>query len=306
MPKQFSKVERLYILPTGHGYAVLALNVIFILVAASSGNNAVYILGFVMFAVYLLAMLATHFNLRALEIELVDINDGFAGESAHVTLALTNPSAKPRFLVMTQFRVDPRALHSVKDELPPKARTLVNVNLTRNERGVFSLPALQISSVYPLGLFRTWTRIHLAATFFIYPRREEFISLATTDTGEGTGDFRGGSQDTQHEDFREHKRYEAGESHLHVDWKAFARRGELLTKRFETSAPRHFILEWHRVSHLGLESALSQLSQWIEELRHTDMSFEMRLPGVALAPGRGWNHGQICLRELARYKGNEA
>jgi uncharacterized protein (DUF58 family) len=321
----FQRTERLYILPTGHGYAVLGLNVIFILVAAASGNNAVYILGFAMFGVYLLGMLATHFNVRALDLELVDVNDGFAGEAAGVTIAFSNPSRKPRHLIGARFRQGNRfrpgflrawlpkaaaaplqAVEALKQELAPNARTLVRIELVKDDRGVYQLPRLEVSSVYPLGLFRCWTVLQFTSTFFIYPRRQGALVMATQEAGKGSGDFRGGQQDTQHEDFREHKRYETGESQHHVDWKAFARSGTMLTKRYETSAPRHFILDWNKISHLGTEQALSQLSLWIEELRGTDMSFEMRLPGVAVQAGRGWNHGQSCLRELAKFKVSEA
>lgn len=300
------KIERLYIVPTSHGLAVLGLNVIFILVGAASGNNAVYILAFVMFGVYLLAMVSTHVNLKALEIELVDAGDGFAGEAAQVTFAVNNPSAKPRFMLNAVFRPARSGLATLQEEILMKGRTLVNVSLMKDTRGVYPLPPIRISSVYPLGLFRVWTTIHLPSNFYVYPKRSGSLELGTSDAGQGGGDHRGGNRDTQHEDFKEHKRYEIGESHHHVDWKAFARSGEMLTKRYETAAPRHFVLDWKRVAHLGIESGLSQLAKWIEELRKSDLSFEVRLPGVIVESGRGWAHGRKCLRELARFKGEAA
>lgn len=300
------KIDRLYILPTSHGLAVLALNVIFVLVGAASGNNSVYIMAFVMFGVYLLAMVATTVNLKALEVELVDAGDGFAGEAAKITFAIHNPSSKARFMLKAIFRPAKLSLPTLQEEIITKGRTLISVSLVKDTRGVYILPPVQLSSVYPLGLFRTWVNVHLPVNFYVYPKRIGSIELGMSDAGTGGGDFRGGNTDTRHEDFREHKRYETGESHHHVDWKAFARGGEMLTKRYETSAPRHFILDWKRVAHLGTEAGLSQMAKWIEDLRKQDISFEVRLPGIHVVPGSGWGHGQDALRELAKFRGEAA
>jgi len=297
------KVERLYIVPTSHGLAVLGLNLIFILVAAASGNNSVYILAFIMFGVYLLAMVATHVNLKSLEVELVEAGDGFVGEAARMTFALRNPSVKSRFMIRAAFKSSKVSAEALQEEILMNAKTLVSVSLVKNARGVYMLPPLQLSSVYPIGLFRAWTTIKVESQFFVYPKREGTRGLDLGGIAKGSGNSRGGQMDTQHEDFREHKRYELGESHHHVDWKAFARSGNLLTKRYETSAPEHFVLDWKSVAHLGTEPGLSQMSQWIEELRKGNMSFEIRLPGVAIGGGHGWAHGQECLRELAKFKG---
>lgn len=297
------KLDRLFIVPTSHGLSVLMLNVIFILVAAASGNNSVYILAFIMFGVYLLAMVATHVNLKALEVELVEAGDGFVGEAAKITFAIRNPSVKPRFMIRAVFRSTKSSTPALQEELMTKAKTLFYVSLVKDARGVYKLPAIQFSSVYPIGLFRAWATIKLDTNFFVYPKREGTLALGLGGVGKGSGSSSGGQMDTRHEDFREHKRYEVGESHHHVDWKAYARTGNLLTKRYETSAPQHFVLDWKMVAHLGTEPGLSQMAIWVEELRNGDLSFEIRLPGISIGAGRGWAHGQECLRQLAKFKG---
>lgn len=300
------KIERLYILPTSHGLVVLVLNTILILVAASSGNNSVYTLGFVMFGVYLLTMIATHINLKNLSVEVVEVIDGYAGEAAQVVLSFDNSNHKTRFLIRARFRDQADFTAVVKEEVLSNSRGLLTVSLVKDLRGVYPLPSMQISSIYPMGLFRTWVNLSFKENIFIYPKRHGQLALSAADAGVGHGVHRGGRLDSQHEDFREHKRYEQGESHHHVDWKAYARSREMLTKRYETAAPLHYNLDFRRLIHLGTELALSQLAQWIEDLQNQESSFELHLPGQQIPSGRGRQHGQMALRELAKFKGGAA
>lgn len=297
------KIDRIYIVPTRHGLAYLGVFIVMILVAAGTGNNLIYGLAFVLFAIFFLAMIATHRNLKALEVELLDCEDGFANEIAKVRLTLANPARRPRFLIQSRTRKFSVAEKSEVQELASGARIVVEVPLVIGQRGEYPIPQVQVSTIYPLGLFVAWTNLKLEGHLFVFPKREGKRRLQPHDNGEGAGDLRGRWAETQHEDFREHTRYQSGESHHHVDWKAFARRGQMLTKRYEATSPEHFVLEWQSVLNLGREPALSQMSEWLATLQNGDHSFEMRLPGMNSGRGRGRTHARQCLRALARFPG---
>jgi len=300
------EINRIYILPTRHGFSFFGVVLVMILVGSATGNNLIYSLAFVLFGVFVLTMIATHRNLKKLEVELVQCEDGFAGEGTKIKIAVHNRSEKARFLIQSRAKAHAARQMSLLNEVPPRGRQVVEIPLIIDRRGVYSVPALQIGTFYPLGLFWSWTVLRFDGSIYVYPRRMGDRYLEANWFGEGNGANRGQWAETQHEDFREHTRYLEGESQHHVDWKAFARRGELLTKRYEMKSPQHFVLEWSRVAPLGAEVGLSQLAQWVDELREGDNSFELILPGESIGQGRGWQHGQECLRALARFRAEAA
>ncbi|MGE0763174.1 MAG: DUF58 domain-containing protein [Bdellovibrionales bacterium] len=296
------RLKRIYIVPTMHGVAFLGLIVVVILVGAASGNNLVYGLAFTLFAVYMLSMISTNANLKSLDFELLESEDSHAGETGNLSLVLINNSRKARFLVRGKLRRgSTNKLGALVQELPSDSRSVLRIPLRFEKRGVYDLPILQFSTVYPMGLFSAWANIRPQGKYFVYPKRAGGMTLETGRQGVGGAGQGGRGRETQHEDFREHSRYQVGESQHQVDWKVFARHGEMLSKRYDNSVPHHFILSWQQVAHLPREEGLSQLAQWVADLRQSENSFELHLPSGHVGRGRGHHHGQHCLRELARW-----
>lgn len=294
-------IKRVYILPTIHGVAFLGLIVVMILVAAASGNNLVYGLAFTLFAVFMLVMINTNANLKGLEVEVADNQEAFARETSSLQLVLINNKGRSRFLIRGQARKIGVGDGDVTGEVQPGGRAIVQVPLRFETRGVFSHVQLNISTVYPLGLFRAWTSLNLKGPFFIYPERKGDANLPLKQQGQFQGEGRAEGMDSNPEDFREHSRYINGESQHRVDWKAYARHGEMLSKRYGQASPRHVVLDWKLVQHMGLEAALSQLAFWISALQDTPNSFELRLPEAHLKSGQGERHARLCLRRLAEF-----
>jgi uncharacterized protein (DUF58 family) len=293
-------MQRLYILPTRHGFVFLAIIILMILVAASSGNNLIYMLGFCLLSIYMFAMVLTNLNLKGLEFEIIEVSDGFAGEAAHVRIGVSNRENRPRYFLETKWKISKTIeVNTIK----PKGQTIITQVLKIDARGVYELPPLRVSTIYPLGLFRAWSVLRLKTSVYIYPQRKGERQLRATSALIGSGPQSANQFFDQHDDFREHSRFQLGESHNHVDWKAFARRGELLTKKYQTNSPHHFVLNWQSVSDLGMEDGLCQLAHWLEDLRTGDQSFEMRLPDCQIGSGKGFKHGETCLRELAKFTG---
>lgn len=302
MAGESHELNRIYIIPTRHGLSFFGLVVVMILVGSATANNLIYALAFVLFGVYMLAMIGTQRNLKLMRIELLECEDNFVGEPAKIRLAIANDSARARFLIQCQAKKFAARQAVVTNEVPAKGRIVIEIPVIVDRRGVFEIPQVQIGTLYPMGLFWSWTNLQLKGSLFIYPRRAGDWEIEPEWFGEGVGERQGLWAETQHEDFREHTKYQAGESHHHVDWKAYARHGELMTKRYETTSPQHFLVDWNLVASLGPEAALSQMAQWINQLREGENSFELILPEQKIGKGRGWLHGQECLRALARYK----
>ncbi len=287
-------IKRIYILPTWHGVAFLGLILVMILVAAASGNNLVYTLSFILFGVFVLSMISTHANLKGLDIELLKEQEAFANETGFLRFLLTNMKSKSRYLIQAKAGRVGTGQEVTAGEVGPAARLHLNVPVRFLKRGAYDGLILQLATVYPLGLFRAWVNFRLEQPFYVYPERKG--RTAWPHVSEGA------DQDGGQEDFKEHARYRAGESQHNIDWKAYARHGKLLSKRYQEAIPFHFVLDWQTLAHLPREEALSQLSLWISVLQNTPNSFELRLPDTKIDAGSGVVHARTCLRSLARSK----
>jgi len=86
-----------------------------------------------------------------------------------------------------------------------------------------------------------------------------------------------------------------------VDWKAYARVGQLYTKRFHGLQADARWLGWDSMPAGNTELKLSQLCFWVMEYSRKGLVFGLRLPGKQLAPDSGLEHLRRCLELLARY-----
>jgi uncharacterized protein (DUF58 family) len=88
-----------------------------------------------------------------------------------------------------------------------------------------------------------------------------------------------------------------------VAWKAAARSHELLTKQFTGEAAAELWLDWRLLPPgLGVEQRLSVLAGWVLAAERRGVNYGLRLPGVAVATGRGDSHCAAALQALALYE----
>lgn len=272
-----------------------------IVVGAGSGNNLVYSLAFLLLGIAMLTMIATNYNLKGVELELLQIEDGFADETAVIYLSLRQNSARSRHYFRVFARGPRRPLITVIETVQPRTGRAFGVSVPLAERGICPVPMIQIETIYPLGFFRAWKWVRPEGQIFVFPRRQGLQPLPMPSAGEGMGLIAADSRETHHEDFREHAKYLPGQSQHHVDWKAFARRGVMLTKKYDTTVPEHFVLRWQDVPGSSDESRLEQLSRWIDDLAKTDGSFELQLPNAQTEIGQGAGFVKQVLRRLAQF-----
>jgi len=155
--------------------------------------------------------------------------------------------------------------------------------------------------VYPLGLFVCWRRLVLRGQVYIYPeRRGEFPPPKASARGL-THKESGSPQEGGPEDFYEHRLFRPGDSLHRVDWKAYARRRTLLSKRFGEPAPQRYRFDWRDLREPDVEDKLSQLAKWVDQAFHEHATFEMILPHIKYSAGEGALHHQACLRALSVY-----
>ncbi len=109
-------------------------------------------------------------------------------------------------------------------------------------------------------------------------------------------------QQPEGDDFVGLRAYHKGDPPGRVHWKSAARGQQLHTKRFGGTGGDKMWLAWEELAGLDDETRLGQLTQWVLEADRANMSYGLRLPGIATALDRGERHRRDCLKTLALWR----
>lgn len=290
---------RIYILPTRSWAVLLAVLAAMWYAAISQRNSPAYLLMFFLSSLVLVSSLHAHFALADLRLRVGRIEPVFEGEKLRLTVEIMNLSRRPR----VALALAPNK-HVFKEEAHVRIAPLAASGSERAEmlvpavkRGKHRLGRLAITTVYPMGFWRSW-RYELAdATYLVYPRPDGPLPspdgpALNTDVPAGVG--AGG------DDYAGVRPYQIGESQRHIDWRAVARGQGLLAKKFTGAGSRRVWFEYDDTRVLTDDEArLRQLSRWIVDADRDGLAYGVRMPGFETEPARGTAHFHRCLAALA-------
>jgi uncharacterized protein (DUF58 family) len=287
--------SRVFILPTGSGLAFSVMLLVMLFGSINYNNSLGHMFSFLLGSMVIVSILHTYRNLATLILAVGKSRPVFAGEHAGYEILVTNPAGYARIGISLKVADQP----CVNIDVEPRGTTAVTLYRGTSTRGVLALGRCQVSSSYPLGLFRAWSYVEPRAQCLVYPRpgpphrlpqRRDYKPSASGDKGRGVDDFAG---------FRP---YRNGDSPRHLFWKAAAREQALLVKQFGGDRADELWLEWTDLNGLDTETRLSRLCRWVLEAEHERQCYGLRLPGVEIPIGRGDAHKQRCLEALARFE----
>ena len=294
--------HRIYILPTASWIVLLAVLAAMWYAAISQGNSAAYLLMFFLGSLVVVSAIHAHFALAGLELRVGRIPPVFVGEMARVPVEVSNPTRRPR----TALSVAPRgfvfkeATHVMMGNLDAGGMQSVSLTLPTTRRGRLPLQRLALTTVYPLGFFRSWRYEPTDAGCLVYPLPNGSMPLPTgmsmtADVTAGTG--------AKGDDYVGARPYQTGESQRHVDWRAVARGQPLLVKQFSGSGSRRLWLDYQEVAAIReLETKLAQICRWVVDAEREGFAYGLRLPGFEAEPSRGDTHFHRCLGALAMFE----
>lgn len=293
--------NRIYILPTSRGFLFLAMVVVLIMTAATYNNNLIFILAFFLFSVFVVSMLQTHYNLRAVRLEFASSDEAFEGDRLNLNFYLTQkrPGRKRAIWLRSRSKYFKTLACQAENLNPNENSKPVKMEVAAWKRGVHPIPEMIVETFFPLGIFRAWKIFRPEGEMVVYPKPKgnSQLSPQAFDAGESDVGLRVGPDG----DFGELKAYRAGESYHQIAWKHYARTGDLYTKVHWGSEDKHYLIPW-RAQGKNFESGLSQMSAWIKQAVDENASFEMETPDLVIAPGRGYDHARQCWRALARVR----
>ncbi len=289
--------NRIFIMPTRYGLMFIGIFLALTFGAVNYNNNLGYLIAFSLSSLAVMSLIHTYRNLAGLVISPGKSQPVFAGQKALFGIIIKNNHDRVRQLISLASQEGSSLVG-----LMAKENKEVFIQSQTKSRGLIKCPQATISSVYPLGLFRSLTRVRPDVTCLVYPRpySGQDTSRASTDADKGANTAQ--STIPGVEEFYDFKTYEYGESYKKIDWKAYARGHGLLSKQFADPDSQLAWFDLDDFSGFDLETSLSILTRLILDARQGQLTYGLKLPSQRIEPSSGLDHMHNCLRALALYE----
>jgi len=291
--------DRVYILPTRHGYLLVAVLIVMLLGAINYSNNMAFLLTFLVVGIGHNTMWYTHRNLLGLKLALLPVEPVFAGQTPRLRLRLDDAAGRAREALQLSLG----SLRSSLGSVDATGQGQLELVLPPMERGVYRLPRQRLATRYPLGLLEAWTWLTLDTEVVVYPQPAERTDSMATASGaaQADADITQG-QDSEPDQLRD---YRPGDSPRKMLWKAVARSGRLIVRENSTQQVASDWLDWDAVPGHDIEARLALLCRWILDRQTAQQPYGLRMPGVEITPGLGPDHLARCLYPLASFARGE-
>jgi len=138
--------------------------------AASSQNSAaIYLLLFVLTAVFLVSIPHTLINLAGVTIRLESAKPAFAGDEVSLPVEMMNTSRTTRYgieLVLSEANKTGERI----DYIPREKAARLTLRFRVRQRGEHKIGTLCLTSAYPLGFIRVVKKFAPSQTYLVYPK----------------------------------------------------------------------------------------------------------------------------------------
>lgn len=286
--------RRVFIFASAHGLTFAAA---LLLMLSGSINYALglgFALTFALVGMSIAALFYTFRNFVNLSVATARTTPVFAGDSAAISLLISNPTPRARFTIRAS-----RQGATAEVDVPASGVATLTLHVPSQQRGWMQLGRVTVESRYPLGLFRAWSYVHPDVRVLVYPRPQSLALPAETPVSEAGKDTEFGIGG---DDFAGLRAYQQGDSPRRIAWRIAARTDTLVTKQFSERRAAELVLDWDALpAGTDTETRLSQLAGWVLQAEVEHRIYRLRLPRQEIGGGRGHEHRDRCLKALALF-----
>ncbi|WP_220754866.1 DUF58 domain-containing protein [Shewanella sp. KT0246] len=293
--------KSIFILPSGFGIAWFALIFVLYLFGTNYQNNLVIGLSLLLASVLHTCIIYSYKNLAGLTLTSQTPPETYANQNIAFPVSLTskinkNNSQTSHQQICLNF-ADQRhiRLTDVGESIH------ATIAFSPQVRGTFNPGRIQVSSNFPLGLFRTWTYVDLDINHIIYaePLNTQ-VSLTSLDDDNST-EFDHGKLQPGVDDYKGLKTYVEGESLKQVAWKQWAQGRGMLTKEFAQPEGKPVWLSLDDTRGNSLEQKLSKLAWQVNALSQGQQVFGLALNQHIIEQDSGEAHRKQCQQLIALF-----
>ena len=286
--------RRIYILPTREGIIFGLIVFTMLMGAMNYNNNMGFALTFLLAGIGIVSIYQCHRNLADVVLHYAGAQSVFAGDAMQFRLILENRSPHTRWQILVGWDEDAH----ICDELSENSRLALMLHQTTGSRGWLKVPRIQISTRFPLGLFRAWAWVNMDLAELVYPKPARHIDPKFRgESGHTTSGYDVGGDD----DFSGFRDYRTGDPPKHIAWKALARTGEMLVTEFQSGTQNLTWIDWEDFPGIDPEERLAKICRQVIDTENSNHKYGLRIPGIQIVPGHGARHRHHCLRQLALF-----
>ncbi len=324
-----------HMVPTVSGVLLIGLSLGIGMAAYNSSNNILFITLALMLACLILSGVLAWFNFSKVRWQIGRPSLARVGQSTSVTLELVNgktflptygldcvmrarPGVKDEVMraetTLTGKGMDVKAIWKEKPEeevahlrlssrLDPQDSSILDWEWVPKKRGLWKLGLRHVASFFPFGFFNKRLRAVLEREVIVWPEAREYQWAATTGAKwlSGASNI---SRTGQGSDLLALRRYEPGDSHRLIHWKASARTRQLLVRQFSAEATESFSL-WVQSKEAGWTNAeqyevlVSFAATLAEDLFRAGRLASVRIDDGVAKPIRHWRDLESWLDTLS-------
>lgn len=285
-------MQSVFIMPTRFGVYFFVLCAALFILGTNYQNNLLLLLCYFFLSVSLVTIFTSYQNFARLQIQARGVNTVYAGDEALFQIQLSSHSHQQPAGQLTIRWWGHK--HGIVVDLEDDDET-VHLPRATYRRGVFPLPRVTFSSLYPLGLFRCWTHLDFAQPMTVFPRLEP-ASVHSVSYQQSIGN--GTTLSSGQEDFDSLRTYRQGDPIARIAWKSVARGAAPAVKTFSEPAHVDTRLLVNPVSQT-LEKDISQTAYLVVELTRRQQPFALQIGPHTYPAATGRTHRDKCLRALS-------
>ncbi len=270
------------------GLWYVLVTVLVAIAATNTGNNALYLVVASMLGVLVVSGVVSRYNVDRLEAAVEVRGDVYANEPFRVEFSLTNRSRVfPHWFLLVA--ASKSGVPRLVPYLPRKGTCRGRLEILLHRRGLGTIPAVHVSSLFPFGFFRKGVRYRVDEELLVFP---EIYSAATVEaerTGR-FGDVTAGRAGWGH-DLYALRGFRPGDDPRGIHWKQTARTGVMVYMERESEETRRLsILFDNGVGPLSGEPSRARFERLVSEAATTAVDYLARDFEVELITREGTLH----------------
>lgn len=301
--KQELAQRNIFILPTSFGVAFILFIILLFILGTNYQNNVIIIMCYLFSSLFITTMFYSFFNMAGLSISANGSFSGFVEDTVFIPVDVSAQQLKQSF----SFNFDNQTKVTAF-EINERKTIKLPVKFTR--RGKHCLGRLVISSEFPFGLFKCWTKLQFTIDVMTYPKplKCTFSSVNPNEESFETLQENSQGQMTKGEDFYELKQYQQGEPLSHVAWKQVAKGDVWQTKQYTQPQSHSIVLSLNDMPSHSIENKLSNLCYVVLQYHQAGVEFSLQLQdntsNTLIEENSGDKHLKQCLAAIATFNSN--
>lgn len=237
-------------------------------------------------------------NLTKLVVDVELPEEVYAGKKVPLRITLRNPRKRmPSFLI----RVKSGESTAFFPFLDAGAEATKYVETAFDRRGEFSMPDVELSSVFPFNFFIRYRHLHRGERYVVFPGLQKHRAIEGNDGKERRQGARTSDRTGFESDIISIRQYTEGDPLKYINWKATAKTGELKTKELSSPAARPVVVDFDKVAIRDIEERISSVAYTLLQLLKEDVPVGLRLRDKLYAPDNSRGHKIAMLTGLALY-----